>query len=67
MELIPVARGPEYLEVHPSALKQHKELGWRECEKREQPAEGEQIDAAEPTKRRGRPPRAEQPAEGEQA
>lgn len=33
--LIPVAKDGEYLEVNPVALDQHKELGWRECEKRE--------------------------------
>ena len=33
--LTPVSRGGEYLEVHPTALANHKELGWSECERRE--------------------------------
>ncbi|RZL39234.1 MAG: hypothetical protein EOP35_04145 [Rubrivivax sp.] len=37
--LIPVAKGDEYLEVHPTTLAAHRELGWRECEAREQPAD----------------------------
>lgn len=36
VHLIPVAKGGEYLEVHPSTLANHKRLGWSECEKREQ-------------------------------
>lgn len=39
--LIPVAKDGEYLEVHPTALSQHKQLGWRECEKREVAKEDE--------------------------
>ena len=39
MNLIPVAKGGEYLEVHPTTLAAHRQLGWRECEKREPPAE----------------------------
>jgi hypothetical protein len=35
IELIPVALGGEYIEVHPEALAQHKALGWRECAKQE--------------------------------
>jgi hypothetical protein len=35
VELIPVAKHGEYLEVHPSALAQHKALGWIECARRE--------------------------------
>lgn len=38
MELIPVSLNGVYTEVHPTALGQHKALGWRECEKQE-PAE----------------------------
>jgi len=41
--LIPVAKDGEYLEVHPTALAQHKQLGWRECEKRD-------IEPAGPTR-----------------
>ena len=33
--LTPVSRGDEYLEVHPTALSNHKELGWAECQRRE--------------------------------
>jgi hypothetical protein len=33
--LTPVSRAGEYLEVHPTALANHKELGWAECERRE--------------------------------
>lgn len=36
VHLIAVAKGGEYLEVHPSTLADHKRLGWTECEKREQ-------------------------------
>lgn len=39
MNLIPVSKGSEYLEVHPTTLQAHRELGWSECEKRELPAE----------------------------
>lgn len=35
MELIPVSKNGEYMEVHPTALGQHKNLGWQECEKQE--------------------------------
>lgn len=35
MELIPVSKNGEYIEVHPIALAQHKNLGWQECEKQE--------------------------------
>jgi hypothetical protein len=37
-DLITVAKGGEYIEVHPTCLQAHRELGWRECERRE-PAE----------------------------
>lgn len=33
--LIPVSKDGHYLEVHPTALDQHKSLGWRECAKQE--------------------------------
>lgn len=37
--------GPAYFDVHPDALKQHKELGWRECAKQEAPeADGKPSD-----------------------
>lgn len=35
MELIPVSKAGEYIEVHPATLAEHKQLGWVECEKRE--------------------------------
>ena len=35
MELIPVSKDAEYIEVHPAALAQHKVLGWRECAKQD--------------------------------
>ncbi len=35
MELIPVTKGGEYLEVHPTTLADHKRCGWLECAKRE--------------------------------
>lgn len=34
-DLIPVAKGGEYLEVHPTTLANHKALGWTECARRE--------------------------------
>jgi hypothetical protein len=33
MQLIPVTKDGEYLEVHPVALVAHKALGWAECER----------------------------------
>jgi hypothetical protein len=35
VELIPVAKGDDYLEVHPTTLEAHKAIGWKECDKRE--------------------------------
>lgn len=35
VQLIPVSKAGEYLEVHPTALAQHKALGWAECAKQE--------------------------------
>lgn len=45
MELVSVSKDGEYLEVHPSTLVQHKELGWRGCEKQDLPggAEGDLL------------------------
>lgn len=34
-ELIAVAKGEDYLEIHPTTLKAHKAVGWKECAKRE--------------------------------
>lgn len=49
IELTPVARGAEYLEVHPSALANHQELGWSVCERREvaAPDEAKPLTVAE--------------------
>lgn len=35
IELIPVAKGGEYLEVHPSTLADHQRLGWAPCARQE--------------------------------
>lgn len=35
VELIPVAKGGEYLEVHPSTLADHQRLGWAPCARQE--------------------------------
>lgn len=35
MELIPVSKNGEYMEVHPAALAQHQNLGWQECAKQD--------------------------------
>lgn len=35
-KLIPVAKGADYLEVHPATLADHQRVGWAVCEKREQ-------------------------------
>lgn len=41
MNLIPVSKGVEYLEVHPTTLAAHREQGWRECAKRDLEADPE--------------------------
>lgn len=62
-DLIPVAKAGDYLEVHPSCLQAHRELGWRECERREQADEGEpdsqQADQSATPAKRGRKAKAE--------
>jgi hypothetical protein len=42
VELIPVSKGADYLEVHPTTLAGHKAVGWTECAKREaeEPTDG---------------------------
>lgn len=35
VELIPVAKGGEYLEVHSSTLADHQRLGWAPCARQE--------------------------------
>jgi hypothetical protein len=45
-ELIPVAKGDEYHEVHPTCLAAHKAVGFVECERREVMEEGEGEQAA---------------------
>lgn len=57
MELVTVTKDGEFLEVHLTALAQHKALGWEECEKRSK-AQGESTSdesTAVETKKRGRP------------
>lgn len=34
-ELIALAKDGEYIEVHPTTLENHVELGWHACERRE--------------------------------
>lgn len=46
-ELIPVAKGGEYLEVHPTALANHRELGWAACERREVAVEEAKLTIAQ--------------------
>lgn len=43
--LIAVAKGDDYLEVHPTTLAAHKARGWRECAKRDAPAEAPKAPA----------------------
>lgn len=49
-ELIPVAKGDEYHEVHPTCLAAHKAIGFVECERREvaetEAKEGEEGESA---------------------
>ena len=33
MELIPVSKDGEYIEIHPATLADHKRIGWLECER----------------------------------
>ena len=54
MELIPVSKDGDYIEIHPATLADHKRLGWAEC------ARQEQADKPKP----GRKPKA---VEAEQA
>lgn len=35
IELIPVTKGGEYLEVHPTALADHQRCGWAQCARQE--------------------------------
>lgn len=35
-ELVPMTLDGEYIEVNQASLQEHKNLGWRECEKQEQ-------------------------------
>lgn len=34
LQLVPVEKNGEYIEVHPDILKQHQELGWKVCARR---------------------------------
>jgi len=48
VNLIPVLKNGEYLEVHPTCLADHKALGWVECEKREEEsADGSNLSVAQ--------------------
>jgi hypothetical protein len=47
-ELIPVAKDSDYLEVHPTTLQNHIELGWRVCDRREIAASAVDADAVVP-------------------
>lgn len=38
VKLIPVSKGGDYLEVHPTTLASHKAAGWKECEQRKHEA-----------------------------
>lgn len=38
VKLIPVSKGDDYLEVHPTTLASHKAAGWIECEPRKHEA-----------------------------
>ena len=49
MELIPVSKDGQYLEVHPSTLDAHKNLGFRECAKQEAIEEAETEGAKKAT------------------
>lgn len=33
MELIPVSKDGDYIEIHPATLADHKRMGWLECER----------------------------------
>lgn len=45
IQLIPVSKAGEYIEVHPTALAAHKSLGWVECERQEQASEQDVAEA----------------------
>ena len=62
-ELIAIGKDGDYLEVHPTALQNHLELGWRVCERREvvEPA----ADEATPAKAKGKKGAAQEPAADE--
>lgn len=56
-ELIPVLQHGEYIEVHPTTFDEHEKLGWRKCDRREQPKEAEPIaqnDAATEVQKKSR-------------
>lgn len=54
IELIPVTKSGEYIEVHPATLEAHNRLGWKPCAR-----QAVETDEAEPV-RRGRPPKAKE-------
>lgn len=55
IQLTPVTKGGEYIEVHPTTLGDHKRLGWVEC------ARQEQAEKPKP----GRKPKAVEAEQGE--
>ena len=55
IELIPVTKDGEYIEVHPSTLGDHKRLGWVECARQDGVEEPE---AQTEPKKRGRAAKA---------
>ncbi len=44
--LIAVAKGDDYLEIHPTTLAAHKAVGWKQCEKRDSGPTRAQLDDA---------------------
>lgn len=64
VELIPVRKGGEYIEVHPVALAQHKKLGWRECERVDTAPTADPPEAAPIKARKAKTPDQEPPPSG---
>lgn len=50
IELIPVTLNGDYIEVHPTALEDHKRIGWVQCQRQEQAEEDAPV-------KRGRKPK----------
>ena len=64
-ELIALAKDGDYIEVHPTTLENHMELGWRACDRREV-AEPAADDATAP-KPKGKKNAAHEPAAADDA